>query len=185
MFLPFWNHRNIEMFVESVFEGYNQTIWSEKNSLVWARATPHLFLFPSSCCCVHQAQIVLLVILLGAIANYFIGSFIPTDSKEPKGFFGYNSTSALLWESFPLFMFYIPVNLTFLLQYNLNDVSSPFSFSGHLHREPGSRLQRGGDVLFCVRHLLPSSHWDTGWSQHLGRPHCKFSFHILYPTQSP
>uniref|UniRef100_A0A8D3CVQ7 Solute carrier family 12 member 2 n=1 Tax=Scophthalmus maximus TaxID=52904 RepID=A0A8D3CVQ7_SCOMX len=38
-----------------------------------------------------KAQIVLLVILLGAIANYFIGSFIPTDSKEPKGFFGYNT----------------------------------------------------------------------------------------------
>lgn len=43
---------------------------------------------------VHQAQIVLLVILLGAIANYFIGSFMPTESKEPKGVFGYNSQSA-------------------------------------------------------------------------------------------
>lgn len=39
----------------------------------------------------HQAQIVLLVILLAAIANYFIGSFMSMESKEPKGFFGYHS----------------------------------------------------------------------------------------------
>ncbi|XP_031734793.1 solute carrier family 12 member 2 [Anarrhichthys ocellatus] len=38
-----------------------------------------------------KAQIVLLVILLAAIANYFIGSFISIESKEPKGFFGYHS----------------------------------------------------------------------------------------------
>lgn len=44
---------------------------------------------------VHQAQIVLLVILLAAIANYFIGSFISIESKEPKGFFGYHCQSAL------------------------------------------------------------------------------------------
>ncbi|GLD61387.1 solute carrier family 12 member 2-like isoform X1 [Lates japonicus] len=37
-----------------------------------------------------KAQIVLLVILLGAIANYFIGTFMPTENKEPKGFFGYH-----------------------------------------------------------------------------------------------
>uniref|UniRef100_A0A671WYH7 Solute carrier family 12 member 2 n=1 Tax=Sparus aurata TaxID=8175 RepID=A0A671WYH7_SPAAU len=38
-----------------------------------------------------KAQIVLLVILLAAIVNYFIGSFMSTESKEPKGFFGYNT----------------------------------------------------------------------------------------------
>uniref|UniRef100_A0A3Q3WVI1 Solute carrier family 12 member 2 n=1 Tax=Mola mola TaxID=94237 RepID=A0A3Q3WVI1_MOLML len=38
-----------------------------------------------------KAQIVLLVILLAAIANYFIGSFMPAESKEPKGFFGYHT----------------------------------------------------------------------------------------------
>ncbi|XP_040897452.1 solute carrier family 12 member 2-like [Toxotes jaculatrix] len=38
-----------------------------------------------------KAQIVLLIILLGAIANYFIGSFMAIESKEPKGFFGYHS----------------------------------------------------------------------------------------------
>uniref|UniRef100_A0A3Q3J1F2 Solute carrier family 12 member 2 n=1 Tax=Monopterus albus TaxID=43700 RepID=A0A3Q3J1F2_MONAL len=38
-----------------------------------------------------KAQLVLLVILLGAIANYFIGSFMPTERKEPKGFFGYHT----------------------------------------------------------------------------------------------
>ncbi|XP_046904156.1 solute carrier family 12 member 2-like [Hypomesus transpacificus] len=38
-----------------------------------------------------KAQIVLLVILLGAIANYFIGTCIPMEAKEPKGFFGYKA----------------------------------------------------------------------------------------------
>uniref|UniRef100_A0A665V6W2 Solute carrier family 12 member 3 n=1 Tax=Echeneis naucrates TaxID=173247 RepID=A0A665V6W2_ECHNA len=38
-----------------------------------------------------KAQIVLLIILLGAIANYFIGTFMPVESKEPKGFFGYHT----------------------------------------------------------------------------------------------
>uniref|UniRef100_A0A3P8WSF9 Solute carrier family 12 member 3 n=1 Tax=Cynoglossus semilaevis TaxID=244447 RepID=A0A3P8WSF9_CYNSE len=38
-----------------------------------------------------KAQIVLLIILLGAIANYFIGTFMPTKNKEPKGFFGYKT----------------------------------------------------------------------------------------------
>uniref|UniRef100_A0AAQ5ZMT2 Solute carrier family 12 member 2 n=1 Tax=Amphiprion ocellaris TaxID=80972 RepID=A0AAQ5ZMT2_AMPOC len=45
-----------------------------------------------------KAQIVLLVILLGAIANYFIGTFMPSESKEPKGFFGYHT--AILLENF-------------------------------------------------------------------------------------
>lgn len=55
----------------------------------------HLFLS-----LVHQAQIVLLVVLLAAIANYFIGSVMPTEDKEPNGFFGYHSQSALHWRSF-------------------------------------------------------------------------------------
>uniref|UniRef100_A0A8C4H0P1 Solute carrier family 12 member 2 n=1 Tax=Dicentrarchus labrax TaxID=13489 RepID=A0A8C4H0P1_DICLA len=42
-----------------------------------------------------KAQIVLLVILLGAIANYFIGSFMAIESKEPKGFFGYHTAILL------------------------------------------------------------------------------------------
>uniref|UniRef100_A0A3Q2R0I0 Solute carrier family 12 member 2 n=1 Tax=Fundulus heteroclitus TaxID=8078 RepID=A0A3Q2R0I0_FUNHE len=45
-----------------------------------------------------KAQIVLLVILLAAIANYFLGTFIPVENKEPKGFFGYNT--AILFENF-------------------------------------------------------------------------------------
>lgn len=36
-----------------------------------------------------QAQIVLLVILILAIGDFVIGTFIPLDSKKPKGFFGY------------------------------------------------------------------------------------------------
>lgn len=45
-----------------------------------------------------KAQIVLLVILLAAIVNFFFGSFMPSESKEPKGFFGYRT--AILLENF-------------------------------------------------------------------------------------
>uniref|UniRef100_A0A8C5KZN2 Solute carrier family 12, member 2 n=1 Tax=Jaculus jaculus TaxID=51337 RepID=A0A8C5KZN2_JACJA len=38
-----------------------------------------------------KAQIVLLVILLLAIADFVIGTFISMESKKPKGFFGYKS----------------------------------------------------------------------------------------------
>ncbi|KAJ8287269.1 hypothetical protein GJAV_G00049610 [Gymnothorax javanicus] len=38
-----------------------------------------------------KAQIFLLVILITAIFNYFIGSFIPSEAKESLGFFGYHS----------------------------------------------------------------------------------------------
>ncbi|XP_061881166.1 solute carrier family 12 member 2-like isoform X1 [Entelurus aequoreus] len=38
-----------------------------------------------------KAQMVLLVILLGAIVNYFIGSFMTTEDKKSKGFFGYQT----------------------------------------------------------------------------------------------
>ncbi|XP_058268624.1 solute carrier family 12 member 2 isoform X3 [Hemibagrus wyckioides] len=38
-----------------------------------------------------KAQIFLLVILITAIFNYFIGTFIPIDSKKPQGFFSYDS----------------------------------------------------------------------------------------------
>ncbi|XP_030625661.1 solute carrier family 12 member 2 isoform X2 [Chanos chanos] len=37
-----------------------------------------------------KAQIFLLVVLITAIFNYFIGSFIPVQSKEVYGFFGYD-----------------------------------------------------------------------------------------------
>ncbi|XP_027568359.1 solute carrier family 12 member 2 isoform X1 [Pipra filicauda] len=38
-----------------------------------------------------KAQIVLLVILILAIGDFVIGTFIPLDSKKPKGFFGYKA----------------------------------------------------------------------------------------------
>ncbi|KAJ8336465.1 hypothetical protein SKAU_G00376850 [Synaphobranchus kaupii] len=38
-----------------------------------------------------KAQIFLLVILVIAIFNYFIGSFIPSEAKKANGFFGYHS----------------------------------------------------------------------------------------------
>ncbi|XP_026529725.1 solute carrier family 12 member 2 isoform X2 [Notechis scutatus] len=38
-----------------------------------------------------KAQIVLLVILLVAIVDFIIGTFIPFENKKPKGFFGYKA----------------------------------------------------------------------------------------------
>uniref|UniRef100_A0A669F6N4 Solute carrier family 12 member 2 n=1 Tax=Oreochromis niloticus TaxID=8128 RepID=A0A669F6N4_ORENI len=44
-----------------------------------------------------KAQIFLLVVLITAIFNYFIGSFIPVKSKEAKGFMGYDAS--IMWEN--------------------------------------------------------------------------------------
>uniref|UniRef100_A0A3P9LK16 Solute carrier family 12 member 2 n=1 Tax=Oryzias latipes TaxID=8090 RepID=A0A3P9LK16_ORYLA len=44
-----------------------------------------------------KAQIFLLVVLITAIVNYFIGSFIPVESKQAKGFFGYDAS--IMWEN--------------------------------------------------------------------------------------
>ncbi|KAG8010996.1 Solute carrier family 12 member 2 [Nibea albiflora] len=44
-----------------------------------------------------KAQIFLLIVLITAIINYFIGTFIPLKSKEPKGYFGYDG--AIMWEN--------------------------------------------------------------------------------------
>ncbi|KAM9338077.1 solute carrier family 12 member 2 [Symphorus nematophorus] len=44
-----------------------------------------------------KAQIFLLIVLITAIINYFIGSFIPVKSKEPMGFFGYDGS--IMWEN--------------------------------------------------------------------------------------
>uniref|UniRef100_UPI003AAAB7C7 solute carrier family 12 member 2 isoform X2 n=1 Tax=Centroberyx gerrardi TaxID=166262 RepID=UPI003AAAB7C7 len=42
-----------------------------------------------------KAQIFLLIVLITAIINYFIGSFIPVKSKESMGFFGYDGSIML------------------------------------------------------------------------------------------
>ncbi|XP_031434224.1 solute carrier family 12 member 2 isoform X2 [Clupea harengus] len=42
-----------------------------------------------------KAQIFLLIILITAIFNYFIGSFIPVEEKKQYGFFGYDTTILL------------------------------------------------------------------------------------------
>ncbi|KAM9307272.1 solute carrier family 12 member 2 [Pholidichthys leucotaenia] len=44
-----------------------------------------------------KAQIFLLFVLVTAIINYFIGSFIPFKSKEAKGFFSYDGS--IMWEN--------------------------------------------------------------------------------------
>lgn len=41
-----------------------------------------------------QAQIFLLIVLITAIVNYFIGTFITIESKKRFGFFGYDGTAA-------------------------------------------------------------------------------------------
>lgn len=43
-----------------------------------------------------QAQIFLLIVLITAIINYFIGTFIPFESKKSMGFFGYDG-KAVSW----------------------------------------------------------------------------------------
>lgn len=47
-----------------------------------------LYSFPSV-----QAQIFLLIVLITAIINYFIGTFISFESKKAYGFFGYDGTT--------------------------------------------------------------------------------------------
>ncbi|XP_061836715.1 solute carrier family 12 member 2 isoform X2 [Nerophis lumbriciformis] len=44
-----------------------------------------------------KAQIFLLFVLITAIINYFIGTFIPVKSKESVGFFGYDGS--IMWEN--------------------------------------------------------------------------------------
>uniref|UniRef100_A0A3B4V683 Solute carrier family 12 member 2 n=1 Tax=Seriola dumerili TaxID=41447 RepID=A0A3B4V683_SERDU len=44
-----------------------------------------------------KAQIFLLIVLITAIINYFIGTFIPVKAKESVGFFGYDG--AIMWEN--------------------------------------------------------------------------------------
>ncbi|KAM9735500.1 solute carrier family 12 member 2 isoform 2-T2 [Menidia menidia] len=44
-----------------------------------------------------KAQIFLLFVLITAIINYFIGSFIPVKSKEASGFLGYDAS--IMWEN--------------------------------------------------------------------------------------
>lgn len=78
---------------------------------------------PWTCCCkglnltqtflclppTQKAQIVLLVILLVAIVNMFVGTAIPaTEDKKSKGFFGYNSKIPLIYLKF------IPKNIEIL-----------------------------------------------------------------------
>lgn len=49
------------------------------------------YLFSVSSFASVQAQIFLLIVLITAIINYFIGTFIPFESKKSFGFFGYDS----------------------------------------------------------------------------------------------
>lgn len=54
------------------------------------------------CFCSPQAQLVLLVILLVAIVNVFVGTFIPaTEDKKSKGIFGYNGKHHPTFEATP------------------------------------------------------------------------------------
>lgn len=60
------------------------TVWSHSGGFV-----PSASSFASV-----QAQIFLLIVLITAIVNYFIGTFITIESKKRFGFFGYDGTAA-------------------------------------------------------------------------------------------
>ncbi|XP_037548647.1 solute carrier family 12 member 2 [Nematolebias whitei] len=81
-----------------------------------------------------KAQIFLLVVLVTAIINYFIGSFISVKSKEPSGFFGYNGK--IMWENmgpdfrdetfFSVFAIFFPAATGILAGANISgDLSDP------------------------------------------------------------
>uniref|UniRef100_A0A8C7GQE5 Solute carrier family 12 member 2 n=1 Tax=Oncorhynchus kisutch TaxID=8019 RepID=A0A8C7GQE5_ONCKI len=84
-----------------------------------------------------KAQIVLLVILLAAIFNYFIGTVITMESKEPKGFFGYKA--AIMMENmgpdfrdgetfFSMFAIFFPAATGILAGANISgDLTDPQS----------------------------------------------------------
>uniref|UniRef100_A0AAR2JMG6 Solute carrier family 12 member 2 n=1 Tax=Pygocentrus nattereri TaxID=42514 RepID=A0AAR2JMG6_PYGNA len=81
-----------------------------------------------------KAQIFLLVILISAIFNYFIGTFIPFESKEKYGFFGYDG--GIMWENlgpdfrgetfFSMFSIFFPAATGILAGANISgDLADP------------------------------------------------------------
>ncbi|KAL6097286.1 slc12a2 [Pungitius sinensis] len=81
-----------------------------------------------------KAQIFLLVVLITAIINYFIGSFIPSPSKKPLGYFGYDGS--IMWENmgpdfrgetfFSVFAIFFPAATGILAGANISgDLSDP------------------------------------------------------------
>lgn len=114
---------------------------------------------------VSQAQIFLLVILITAIFNYFIGSFILVESKKKFGFFSYDGKNSAIKFKWTIFVFsYIVFHVI-----PQHDYLISCFYSWHLGGKFWSRLSRT-DVFLCFFHLLPSSHRHFGWCQHLRRP---------------
>ncbi|KAI9527543.1 hypothetical protein NQZ68_029644 [Dissostichus eleginoides] len=81
-----------------------------------------------------KAQIFLLIVLIAAIINYFIGTFIPIKSKEALGYFGYDS--AIMWENmgpdfrgetfFSMFAIFFPAATGILAGANISgDLADP------------------------------------------------------------
>lgn len=101
-----------------------------------------------------QAQIFLLIVLVTAIINYFIGTFIPFESKRPLGFFGYDGEAAPA-PPVPAWLFQTPSTFFSSLRFS------------HVGKH-GSGLPRR-DVLLGLCHLLPRGHWHPGRRQHLRR----------------
>lgn len=81
-----------------------------------------------------KAQIFLLVVLVTAIFNFFIGTFIPVKAKESLGFFGYDGS--IMWENmgpdfreetfFSVFAIFFPAATGILAGANISgDLSDP------------------------------------------------------------
>lgn len=111
-----------------------------------------------------KAQIVLLIILLLAIADFLLGTIIgpKSDLEKAKGFLGYNSE--LLFPITFLMTSIRVISTNFLSRFS--DSFTNKLFSGLSTWQIKRRATR---FLFGLQHLLSSGHRDSCWRKHLGR----------------
>jgi len=88
---------------------------------------------------VSQAQVILLVILLIAIANFFIGTVIPSNNeKKSRGFFNYQGKSSRVR--------FLSVNVSVLFSPLLPFLPHPQSSESQCDPGKGLELDSGGPV---------------------------------------
>ena len=84
--------------VEGGFSIFGETPADQMNDMrIWGLVTL-ILLFGISMAGMaweSKAQLVLLVLLIGAMINFFVGTFIRTDEKTAQGFYSYNCTFVL------------------------------------------------------------------------------------------